>query len=188
MEKFPFFPSSRVVEISSPICITSGPKCDRYRRSWSDIEGIVAKRSDAPYRVGKCDAWLKIKNRELLAARSGGVAGVRQAPINSSICRSITASDRRAPPPSPEAISSAYRRFVMDLKTCLEGDVPRARRTAETSGRNPRRRRRRRDLCRSGNPRRPRVTRCCGRGRLQLGLRGQDLNLRPSGYESDIAT
>jgi ATP-dependent DNA ligase len=28
-----------------------------------DHEGIVAKRADAPYRAGPCNAWLKIKNK-----------------------------------------------------------------------------------------------------------------------------
>jgi hypothetical protein len=39
----------------------------------------------------------------------------------------VAAQAKPATWPSPDAVSNAYRRFVMDLKSCLEGDVTRAR-------------------------------------------------------------
>jgi len=44
-----------------------------------DHEGIVAKRADAPYVRARQSTWLKIKNKGVLAARSGGVAGPRRS-------------------------------------------------------------------------------------------------------------
>jgi hypothetical protein len=38
-----------------------------------DIEGIVAKRLDAPYSAGRQLAWLKIKNRKLFAPGSAAL-------------------------------------------------------------------------------------------------------------------
>ena len=44
-----------------------GQAAFRLAGDWG-LEGIVSKRRDAPYRSGRCDSWIKVKNPDAPAA------------------------------------------------------------------------------------------------------------------------
>jgi hypothetical protein len=78
----------------------------------ADKEAEIARLVDAIARFGMSEALesrLRAAERERDAFRAA---------------RNVDASSSR---PSPETVATAYRRIIMDLKTCLEGDAARAR-------------------------------------------------------------